>query len=134
LYAGTRLRVKVKDSGQTTSGAVLRSDAVKAMFISEVLSADENDQNRPKEYMLQQNYPNPFNPSTMITFSVPKESRVEIKLYDILGQEIRSLFDGVKQPGIHSVMFDASGLPGGIYIFTMNSGNFNMSKKMVLLK
>lgn len=134
LYSGTRLRVKVKDSGQTTSGAVLRSDAVKAMFISEVLSADENGENRPKEYILQQNYPNPFNPSTMITFALPEESEVQVRLYDVLGQQIKVLCDGVKKAGRHNIVFESDGLSGGVYIYTMNAGNFSSAKKMVLLK
>ncbi|NUM72650.1 MAG: T9SS type A sorting domain-containing protein, partial [Ignavibacteriaceae bacterium] len=134
LYAGTRLRVKVKDSGQTTSGAVLRSDAVKAMFIQEVLGAGNDGDVLPFEFSLEQNYPNPFNPSTMITFALPEESEVQVRLYDVLGQQIKVLCDGVKKAGRHNIVFESDGLSGGVYIYTMNAGNFSSAKKMVFLK
>ncbi|HEX2867777.1 MAG TPA: two-component regulator propeller domain-containing protein [Ignavibacteriales bacterium] len=85
-------------------------------------------------YTLLQNYPNPFNPSTRITFTVPEEEFVTLKIYNILGKEIAAIVNGVKKAGSHSVEFNASGLPSGIYIYTIQAGQFMSSRKLVLLK
>jgi len=95
--------------------------------------ADENN-SMPHSYSLDQNYPNPFNPSTIITYSVPQESPVTIKVFDLIGQEIAVLVDDVKEPGFHSVTFDALGLSSGVYIYQMRAGDYTFSKKMSILK
>ncbi len=88
----------------------------------------------PNYYALQQNYPNPFNPATKITFALPKAGNVELKVYDILGREVATLVNEVKQPGIYNVDFNASNFASGIYFYTMKSGDFTDVKKMVLVK
>ncbi len=88
----------------------------------------------PEEYTISQNYPNPFNPSTTINFSVPKHSKVVLKVYDILGSEVAILVDGFKNTGNYEVNFDASKLASGMYIYRLTAGNFTTSKKMMLLK
>jgi hypothetical protein len=85
-------------------------------------------------YELKQNYPNPFNPSTTIEFCLAKGDRVEITVYDILGNKIKTLFDGYKPAGSHSVKFDARNLTSGVYIYKIKSGSFIASKKMMLVK
>lgn len=85
-------------------------------------------------YLLLQNYPNPFNPSTKISYSIPRQEFVSLKVYNLLGSEVASLVNEVKTSGIHSASFDASGLPSGIYIYTIQAGSFRDSKKLVLLK
>ncbi len=88
----------------------------------------------PREYSLSQNYPNPFNPVTRIKYSVPKTGYLTIKVYDLMGREVATIFEGVQQAGNYSVTFDAGGLAGGIYLYQMKVGNFVENKKLVLLK
>jgi hypothetical protein len=86
------------------------------------------------EYSLSQNYPNPFNPTTTINFSIPKSGLVRIKIYDVLGREIRTLVNGEKPAGNYSVQFTGSNLSSGVYFYRMQSGNYVQTKKLVLLK
>ena len=86
------------------------------------------------DFGLYQNYPNPFNPSTMITYALPHSGLITLKVYDILGNEISTLVNEVKSEGVHSVNFDASGLPSGVYIYQIQAGSFFKIKKMTLMK
>ncbi len=88
----------------------------------------------PKEFALSQNYPNPFNPSTKISFAIPKVGNATLKIYDLLGKEVVTLVEGEMSPGNHEVIFDASGLPSGIYVYRLTSGGFTDIKRMILLK
>ncbi len=88
----------------------------------------------PGTYALGQNYPNPFNPSTTINFALPQTSNVVLKVYDVLGSEVATLLNGEKAAGNYEVSFDASKLASGLYIYTLNTGNFTASKKMMLIK
>jgi photosystem II stability/assembly factor-like uncharacterized protein len=88
----------------------------------------------PYKYSLSQNYPNPFNLSTTINYSLPMRSNVIIKVYDILGREIKTLVDGDQDVGDHKVVFNSSALPSGIYIYKLKTGNFVLSKKILLVK
>jgi uncharacterized lipoprotein YddW (UPF0748 family) len=85
-------------------------------------------------FQLRQNYPNPFNPSTIISFRLASEQKVALRVYDILGREIRALADGVLGPGEHQYQFDGSGLSSGVYIYRLIAGNFVESRKMQLLR
>lgn len=87
-----------------------------------------------KTYKLNQNYPNPFNPSTKISFSLPVDGNVVLKVYNVLGKEVATLINGFQKAGGKEVSFNASNLPSGMYIYTIKSGNFTSSKKMMLLK
>lgn len=88
----------------------------------------------PSAFELGQNYPNPFNPSTSIRFSIPVSGMVSLKVYNITGQEVASLVNEVKDAGNYVVNFDASKLTSGIYFYTITSGKFTETKKMLLLK
>jgi hypothetical protein len=88
----------------------------------------------PAEFSLSANYPNPFNPVTSIDYSVAESEPVEIKLYDMSGKAIRTIVSGLHGPGFYRVQLDASDLPSGVYIYTMRSGSFYRSRKMLLLK
>jgi hypothetical protein len=98
-----------------------------------IVSVAENTE-IPSEYNLYQNYPNPFNPTTTIKYSVKEAGMVTLTVYDILGKEIRTLVNETKSPGEYTATFDASSLPSGIYIYTIRTGSFNASRKLVLLK
>lgn len=85
-------------------------------------------------FELQQNYPNPFNPSTIIKFAIPKESKVSLKVYNLLGQEISTLLNQELKAGSYEVDFKASNLASGIYFYSIEAGSFSATKKMMLLK
>jgi hypothetical protein len=84
--------------------------------------------------MLLNNYPNPFNPKTVIGYRISEIGRINIEVYNQLGQRITTLFDGVQAPGQHSVTFDAAGLPSGMYIVVLESGGMRDVRKITLLK
>jgi len=88
----------------------------------------------PQQYELSQNYPNPFNPSTSIRYSIPKQSNVSLKVYDILGNEVANLVNEEKDQGVYTVNFNAIGLSSGIYFYTLRADGFVQTKKMLLIK
>jgi len=88
----------------------------------------------PVDFKLYQNYPNPFNPTTNITYALPKSGNVQLKVYDILGNEVAALVNGTKDAGFHTVSFDASNLASGIYIYSLKSEGININQKMLLMK
>ncbi len=94
----------------------------------------EPGKSNPHSYRIEQNYPNPFNPVTTIEFSLPKESDVMLKVYNLLGQELTTLIDSQLKAGYHKVKFDASGLASGIYLYMIKAGDFSAVKKLILLK
>jgi hypothetical protein len=103
---------------------------------SEVIEIDYNY--LPTKFSLAQNYPNPFNPSTKIKFTVPAGTEravsVQLKLYDILGNEVATLVNEVKPAGIYEVEFDGTGLPSGIYFYQLKTDSYIKTKKMLLLR
>ncbi len=108
---------------------------IPAMSVNDV----ENDGFIPEEFSVSQNYPNPFNPSTTINFSIPQQSRVVIKVYDIMGREIKTLLNEDKSPGSYSAQWNGENSYGtrvatGIYLYRVVAGNFTQVKKMILLK
>ncbi len=88
----------------------------------------------PSGYRLSQNYPNPFNPSTTILYSIPEGGNVELKIFDVLGREVKSLVNQFQNSGSYKITFDASGLPSGVYTYRLSTGTFTESKKMILIK
>jgi hypothetical protein len=102
--------------------------------IPPIVSVDDELASQPENYNLYQNYPNPFNPSTTIRYSITAPDLVRIKIYDILGREVKTLINEQKQAGTYEVQFDASGLASGIYLYRIESGKFIQTKKMILLK
>jgi hypothetical protein len=90
--------------------------------------------NFPDVYSLDQNYPNPFNPSTTIEFNLAKAGFASLKLYDVLGKEVAAFINGELEAGPHQVSFDASNLPSGTYFYTLTSGSFTETRKMMFLK
>jgi photosystem II stability/assembly factor-like uncharacterized protein len=85
-------------------------------------------------YQLHQNYPNPFNPSTIIQYSIPRQTRVTLTIFDILGRQVAQLEEGVKQAGRYEVQWNASGFPSGVYFYRLQAGSFTETKKLLLLK
>ena len=88
----------------------------------------------PDAFSLEQNYPNPFNPVTTISYSLPVSQRVTLTVFDVLGREVARLVDGRKTPGRHEVVFDASTLPSGVYLYRLEAGPYIETKKLLLAK
>jgi uncharacterized repeat protein (TIGR02543 family) len=88
----------------------------------------------PVSYTLSQNYPNPFNPTTKISYSLPQQIHVTLKIYNLLGQELATLVDGQKEAGRHTVSWDARGHSSGIYFYRLETEDFSASRKMVFMK
>ncbi|MBT8378283.1 MAG: T9SS type A sorting domain-containing protein [Ignavibacteria bacterium] len=88
----------------------------------------------PEGYSLSQNYPNPFNPTTMIRFSVPERSHIELVVYDALGDHVETLVNGEQEAGAYEVEFNARGLASGVYFYQIKSNSYTATKKLVLMK
>lgn len=88
----------------------------------------------PDNYTLSQNYPNPFNPTTKISYAIPKESFVKLKIYNMLGNEIATLINEDQEAGFYSIRFDASDIPSGIYFYRLQANDYTLTKKLTVLK
>jgi hypothetical protein len=88
----------------------------------------------PEVFNLANAFPNPFNPTTLIRYELPNDETVQLKIYDIIGNEVYTLVNEYQNKGRYSVSFDASSLASGIYIYRLQAGNFVSSKKMTLIK
>jgi hypothetical protein len=88
----------------------------------------------PSGYGLSQNYPNPFNPTTVIAYQIGATGHVTLKVFDMLGREVKTLIDEGQNAGSHSATFDANTLPSGVYFYRLQAGAFMETKKLILLK
>lgn len=88
----------------------------------------------PQDFVLEQNHPNPFNPSTSVTFSIARGNMTTLKVFDVLGREVTTLLDVELLPGTYTVHWNADGLTSGTYFYTLESGEFKQTKRMVLVK
>jgi hypothetical protein len=122
----SRIYVHYNSAGGTGTGEIIPVDLV--------LPTDPQGPALPTVFALYQNYPNPFNPTTLIRFDVPKESRVDLVIFNVMGQEVARPVGEVYQPGRYGVNFDASNLTSGMYLVRMNAGSFSSVSKMMLLK
>ncbi|MEW6196917.1 MAG: T9SS type A sorting domain-containing protein [Bacteroidota bacterium] len=113
------------------------NDASKVKYIkNSLLAKKSSDMNSsiPSTYELKQNYPNPFNPTTTISYSLKEKGLVQLNVYNVLGQKVAELVNQRQEAGNHSVTFNGSGLPSGIYIYRIQSSEFSDSKKFILMK
>jgi hypothetical protein len=99
-------------------------------LLTDVKKVDE----LPQGFSLSQNYPNPFNPTTEIQFAIPAQSNVELKVFNLLGQEVATLVNTSMAPGTYTVDFNASKLASGTYLYRLKAGEFVQVNKMVLMK
>lgn len=88
----------------------------------------------PETFALEQNYPNPFNPSTRISYALPVDAQVTLKVYNSIGQEVAILVDEFKPAGIHQQVWEARALPSGLYIYRLTAGSYTETRKMTLMK
>ncbi|MCL4548579.1 MAG: T9SS type A sorting domain-containing protein [Bacteroidetes bacterium] len=85
-------------------------------------------------FAVMQNYPNPFNPTTKIKYELPRSSFVTLKVFDIIGREVKVLVNAQESAGSHEVVFDANNFPSGVYIYRLTAESFADTKKMLLIK
>jgi len=119
---------------QLTTPSVLTYRANTCLVINPATGVSNNTNGVPVEYKLSQNYPNPFNPVTKISFDIPKQGLVTLKIYDVLGREVRTLVNEVKNAGSYTVDFNAADLSSGVYFYKLEVNGFSDVKRMMLIK
>jgi hypothetical protein len=141
LITGTLVNVPMNGSGSFQMIKGIMPDPLVILQLkmtinyNNVIADVKNIKNEiPVDFVLEQNFPNPFNPKTNIKFSLPIASEINLRVFDLLGNEVANLAEGNFPGGNYSIEFDASNLASGIYIYQLNHNNGSISKKMVLLK
>ena len=147
IDAGEELSIDVKifNDNQSFNDTELQLEAafeslsIPLRYGISLSNEDRVDVITSNQFKLHQNYPNPFNPSTSIDFTVPQKSNLRISIYDILGREVKELFNGVKESGDHTIrwngMDNSSKVVGtGMYFYVLETDNFRVAKKMAFLK
>jgi hypothetical protein len=119
---------------QLTSGTAQTNRPNVSLVLNLVTNQERIASTIPTKFKLYQNYPNPFNPITVIKFDLPKESFVKLKIFDVLGREVKTLVNEVKLSGSYTIDFNASDLSSGVYFYRLETGNFIEVKKMLLIK
>jgi hypothetical protein len=104
------------------------------MLTNGVTDVDQDPASRPLEFELSQNYPNPFNPSTQINYTLPQSGQVTLKIFNVLGMEVATLYSGVQDAGRHEIVFDAGKLSSGVYFYRLTAANVSMTRKMIFMK
>jgi hypothetical protein len=125
------------DGCATTTGWLTTAPVGRAntrMVLEPVTGVNPIGSTVPQVYSLSQNYPNPFNPVTKINFALPKQGFVTMKIYDVLGREVRTLVNEVKSAGSYSVDFNASEFASGVYFYKLETNGFSDIKRMMLIK
>ncbi len=124
------IKIDIRNSSYTPGAYAL----IDQLSFDQATSAESINNQLPSEYSLEQNYPNPFNPSTTIEFSIPQESFVELKVFDVLGKEVATLVSDNYSAGNYKTNFGAKDLPSGMYIARISAGEYVQTRKMLLLK
>ena len=123
--------INSKGKENTIVGSV---DTFMVTFINKIVPVGVTDKFIPKQFYVEQNYPNPFNPTTTISYGLEKERVVDLRIYNVLGQQVAVLIDNLIKVRAYNVNFNAANLASGTYIYRLTSGNNVVTKKMILLK
>ena len=102
--------------------------------VSTIIGIRNGENILPVRYSLSQNYPNPFNSSTRVTYSIPNDGDVGLKIYDLLGREVRVLVNSRQNAGDYILMFNAGDMASGVYFYKLTAGEFSEIKRMVIIK
>jgi len=124
-------RVKITDAANSALYDI--SDTSFTIDLASDVTEEYNN-HIPNDYQLSQNYPNPFNPSTLISFGIPESGLVSLKIYNLLGEEVRTLINNFKTAGTYRIEFNGIGLPTGVYLYRLQTTSFVDTKKMLLIK
>jgi len=130
------VRYKIKAVDNTDWASVFSDFVSNQSLVVRINTPDNyiNNSNLPKSFLLSQNYPNPFNPVTKIQYDLPKDVFVSVKIYDLLGREIKTLLNEYKNAGSYIVSFNGSELASGVYFYRIKAGSFVQVKRMLLIK
>lgn len=120
--------------GQSASSVNISQAGVWFKPVAIISDVEETTLSIPIKFQLEQNYPNPFNPATTIRFSIPKQSQVTLKIYDVLGREVATIVNKEFESGVHEVVLDSRSLTSGVYIYQIQAGEFTEMRKLMLLK
>src|SRR6056297_3164157 len=118
----------------TTSGTIADVYIDNLYFYNQTATSIDGVDESPNSFTLNQNYPNPFNPTTSITHNLPASGEVTLEVFNVTGQQVATLVNGVKTAGSHTATFDASNLSSGVYMYRLSSGNSVQIRKMLLIK
>ena len=129
--SGAQVSVVAADANPPNSGIIT---AESTSYNVAIITSIENIGGLPQNFDLTQNYPNPFNPSTKIEYSIPEETFVQLKVYDILGNEVATLVNQEQSAGSYRADFSGSNLSSGLYIAKLQAGNYSKTIKMTLMK
>ncbi|MCX7877143.1 MAG: choice-of-anchor B family protein [Ignavibacteria bacterium] len=119
------------------SGKIIASDMKTGLYVLKTtfpIVGIEDPSKIPSNYSLNQNYPNPFNPVTTIEFTIPEGSHTKLTVYDVTGRQVGLLTDDYRPAGTYKINYDASHLASGVYFYTLSSGKFRQTRKMVITK
>ena len=134
-FAGKQIKIRfslLSDEAVRKDGWYL--DDISIVTFENITSSNEKGNSQPKEFRLFQNYPNPFNPETKLKYQLSVSGKVTLKVFDLLGREVATLVDEVKEAGTYEVSFSGKAFASGAYFYRFQSGNYIKIKKMILLK
>ncbi len=130
------IQVNVLHSHGDTSYALITGGGLYILTKNGIVTSvpSRHESPLPSAYKLDQNYPNPFNPVTIINYQLPVSGFVTLKIYNILGQQVATLVEGMQEPGYKSAIWDGSNMPSGVYFYRLKAGPFSSVRKMLLVK
>ena len=130
---GHSVSAEIKNNSQT-SGNIQVNSVYYTWVAPTSVGVQRQQTGLPNAFMVEQNYPNPFNPTTVISYQLPADSKVSLRIYDMLGREIATLVNEQQSAGWKEVKWDASGVSSGMYIYRIGAGSFMGTKKMIVMR
>jgi hypothetical protein len=130
----SRGEIKIVTFGELIEEWKTKYNSAPHLILANTTAVAEDEAVAPSGFVLAQNYPNPFNPATTIRFSLPQREHVTLKVFDVTGREVATLMESGMNAGEHAVKFNASNLPSGVYFYRLTAGQFNQTRKALLMK
>jgi hypothetical protein len=130
----SRGEIKIVTFGELIEEWKTKYNSVPHLILANTTAVAEDEAGAPSGFALAQNYPNPFNPATTIRFSLPQREQMTLRVFDVNGREVATLVEGEFNAGAHKVIFDATGLPNGVYFYRIKTKSSSQTRKAVLLR